>query len=249
MAKYKLIKEYPGSHELGTIIIGSKETMYSKGLGFINYDWAHVETHPEFWEEVIENDYQILSYIKKGSTSCITTKKRGGELHEEFWDIHSIKRLSDGEVFTVGDKFDVVISCKDVIRTIKSIGIGVDGKILTIRHENGIITNTPIIGVFNKIKKAKPPVFLTHDGENIFEGDELWYVNKENLHLSWFVADSNHTFNSDRNAYFLTPIKARDYIRKNKECLSYNDVMEALNLNRWGVERLQELVNKKLGLQ
>jgi len=56
MKKYKLIKQYPGSDPVGTIITGNKETMYSKGLGYRHYDWAHVETHPEYWEEVVEKD-------------------------------------------------------------------------------------------------------------------------------------------------------------------------------------------------
>lgn len=48
-------------------------------------------------------DYEILSYIKKGSKTCTTTKKRGGVRHDEFWNIHSVKRLSDGEIFNIGD--------------------------------------------------------------------------------------------------------------------------------------------------
>jgi hypothetical protein len=57
-------------------------------------------------------DYKIMSYIKKGSKSCITTKKRGGIYHDGFWDIYSVKRLSDGEIFKVGNDTDEGIISK-----------------------------------------------------------------------------------------------------------------------------------------
>ena len=57
-------------------------------------------------------DYEIMSYIKKGSKKCITTKKRGGIYHDGFWDIYSVKRLSDGEIFKVGDDTDEGIISK-----------------------------------------------------------------------------------------------------------------------------------------
>ncbi len=101
MKKYKLIKKFPGSDELGTIITGSKETMYSKGLGYRNYDWVHVEIHPEFWEEIVEKDYEILSQT---SVRVCNPKDNYKVVRNTTPVIHSVKRLSDGEVFTVGDK-------------------------------------------------------------------------------------------------------------------------------------------------
>ena len=47
--KYILKKEYPGSPKLGNIIDN------------LENDW--IENYPEFWEEVVEKDYEILSYI------------------------------------------------------------------------------------------------------------------------------------------------------------------------------------------
>lgn len=49
------------------------------------------------WQEVVEKDYEILSWRNKNSKTI--SHLLSGKNHE----IHSVKRLSDGEVFTIGD--------------------------------------------------------------------------------------------------------------------------------------------------
>jgi len=64
MKKYKLIKEYPGSPKLGTIVekderCGSHIYKYresNSNFGVLKY---HVEDNPEYWEEVIENRFMV----------------------------------------------------------------------------------------------------------------------------------------------------------------------------------------------
>ena len=102
--KYILKKEYPGSPKLGNIIDN------------LENDW--IENYSEFWEEVVEKDYEILSFIvnqdfralRKGE---IVNKERPadrfrgynisagdtkGLLELSHWSIHSVKRISDGEI-------------------------------------------------------------------------------------------------------------------------------------------------------
>jgi hypothetical protein len=86
MKTYKLIKEYPNSPKLG-YISNNKDSRYD------------CSQHPEFWEEVVEKDYEILQM--KNSHGNFYSLFRNEELskHEiENHTIHSIKRLSDGEV-------------------------------------------------------------------------------------------------------------------------------------------------------
>ena len=194
MKKYKLIKEYPSSDSLGTIITGSKETMYSKGLGFRNYDWAHVETHPEYWEEVVEKDYEVL--IAKVVP----------------YTILSVKRLSDGEVFTVGDRAKVYEYGS--VKTIDSMTLVTECS--SMKEGIWLNYNSGSSHITHAVKQIKQPVFLTHDGKDIFEGDTVWYVNKKILTLDHFKTHANVTFRSDLNAYFLTREAAEDYIQKNK---------------------------------
>ena len=225
MKKYKLIKEYPGSDLVGTIITGNKETMYSKGLGYRNYDWAHVETHPEFFEEVVEKDYEIVSYVAKDCDFIIV---KGSEypssldgLPNDYWKILSVKRLSDGEVFTVGDK--VKVYEYGSIKTITEIAVN-DTKSLVkqgiwLRYDYGSSHMTHAIKVEN-------PIFLTHDGKDIFDGDKVWCVNKHSQFIGIdgsFIATSTVHFNSDLIAYFLTMEDADSYIAKNRVLFTTED--------------------------
>ena len=63
MKKYKLIKEYPGSPELGTIVEGKssdgKNYSFSMLGGRVYVIKYHVEDNPEYWEEVNENNYMV----------------------------------------------------------------------------------------------------------------------------------------------------------------------------------------------
>ncbi|CAB4125737.1 hypothetical protein UFOVP54_214 [uncultured Caudovirales phage] len=214
MKKYRLIKEYPASDSLGTIITGSKETMYSKGLGFRNYDWAHVETHPEYWEEVIEKDYEILSYVAKDNPNNITIKKRGGELHDSYWKIHSVKRLSDGEVFTVGDR--VKAYEYGSVKTIDSMDLIT--KCSSMKEGIWLNYNSGSSHIIHATKQVEQPIFLTHDGKDIFAGDKVWYVHKggRNMSINYLIPSLGTTFCSNLNAYFLTREEAEDYIKTNK---------------------------------
>lgn len=51
--KYKLIKEYPGSPELGTIHCSENNIMSWKGTDFY-------ESYPEYWEKVNDNLWWVV---------------------------------------------------------------------------------------------------------------------------------------------------------------------------------------------
>ena len=60
--KYKLIKEYPGSPELGTMVEGDNKCNFSysrnsRQLCVLN---SHVENNPEYWEKVEENIWWVV---------------------------------------------------------------------------------------------------------------------------------------------------------------------------------------------
>ena len=197
----------------GGIILGIHiDKFYTGGLAF-SLCTSKVESLCSI-EKVIEKDYEIVSYVAKDNPNNITTKRRGAHLHEEYWKIHSIKRLSDGEVFTVGDKI-TGYSYEDA-RSIQTIKLCRYIGRIKLEQYKGFTE-------LHSATKAKQPIFLTHDGKDIFEGDTIWYVNKENFYYDYIITHSGVKFNSDLNAYFLTREEAEDYIKRNKVLFTTED--------------------------
>lgn len=106
--KFKLIKKYPGSPELGSIV--SKHSAHTYIMFDGIYPAHSIENHPEFWEEIIKPTYKILSFrslqsFKAGHIVDMEKNNYGPEkyLKSDYWEINSIKRLSDNVVFTIGN--------------------------------------------------------------------------------------------------------------------------------------------------
>lgn len=127
--KYRCIKSYPGGPSLGMTIEPVKAAW--QGLSYwINNNYFNPEDYAEFWEEVVEKDCKILSFkITHFAMYFEATDKNGNSLGMfgppnkresleqciEKYVIYSIKRLSDGEVFTVGDKIKRIFVFDDSI--------------------------------------------------------------------------------------------------------------------------------------
>jgi hypothetical protein len=195
LRKFKLIKEYPGSPKLATELTPKVDKENTDTNNFYwEGSWFNPNDFSEFWEEVLQKDYEILRTCPIVGT------------------IYSVKRLSDGEVFTVGD-------------IIKVRSHGSNKRI----DEIEIIENEPSYsdGIWfqyalgcshlkNAIK-VKQPIFLTHDGKDIFEGDTVWWVRKDSTSaIGRLVIPPGEKFNSDMTAYFLTREEAEGYIKRNK---------------------------------
>ena len=200
MKKFKLIKEYPASPKLGFVVSERHCGLYHNIETGNMYSSQMIESHPEFWEEVIEKDYEIL-------ISRVVP-----------YTILSVKRLSDGEVFTVGDLITGQ-SYADA-RVIEKIKIRYDGSI-ELEQKHG---DTKLVYA----TKAKQPLFITHDKKDIFAGDKVWWVNKKTFEFDYFVPTPSVTFFSDLNTYFLTREEAKNYIERNKPRLSIEDCFKIL---------------------
>ena len=167
-----------------------------------------VVSNPDYWELVEVQNFEILSisfgddiYVKTGetirdfpSTNIVNVFRSEGKVglvtdariqNEGKYNtaINSVKRLSDGTVFTVGD---IVVRHKDenclipnsTHRTISSIYLGTSNDI-RFNAENG--DNAFMLELFSHVKK---PLFTTFDGVDIFEGDTWWYVKLSNLKVN-----------------------------------------------------------------
>jgi len=182
MKKYKLIKTYPGSPELSTEIIETKinslcpvnECYISRKtfmlIGDDSFEIKNPENYPEFWEKVVEKDYEILC-IKHKESKCFY--RNSIDLRNlNFYDIHSVKRLSDGKVFNIGENATTALNNYGPITAFE-----INCNRMYIR------TNGSSKGTFScniKDLKVFKKLFTTEDGVDIFEGDLYHAVTKKN---------------------------------------------------------------------
>lgn len=170
MVKYKLIKEYPGSFvKIGEEVckcISTNEYM------LIKYDSPRisreiVENYPEFWEKVIEKDYEILSFQHKTENifEVVYNNNYSNKTFENY-NIYSIKRLSDGEVFTIGDK------CKWNGNGCSDTGIITKFEI----KNDGLYASNSRCNFHIKWVKRLKSLFTTEDRVDLFDNDSYWWT-------------------------------------------------------------------------
>jgi hypothetical protein len=196
-------------------------------------------------------DYEIMSYIKKGSKTCTTTKKRGGIRHDEFWDIYSVKRISDGEVFTVGDRIDF-----------DERG---EGKLLQIEFEIApadkgtgklcFVNDNWKLGKWfsiNQLHKVKNHIFITHDGVNVYKSDTIWLLHKKtNTKSPYLIRNENDFAKLDLSDYicFSKKEKLNEYMLRHKPCLSLDDIQRAINVSPMLWDKLLAAAEAKLNYE
>jgi hypothetical protein len=248
MKKYKLIKEYPGSPELGSIAYTSKNTLADAHYNYIigedgpfQCSWIlkkHVDNNPEYWEEKIEKDYEILSfgyigYSEEKSPYTVLNKQIKGDYHLGYLSfteemllqrnqcfIHSVKRLSDGEIFTIGD-ICYPINTNYNKHPITKFWFDIPGQ-LRVDSENYSITIKTII-------KAKKPLFTTDDGKEIFEDDNYWIVTDRFYNVDIVKSCTPYRVKKSGIHYFSTKEAAEEYVLLNKPCLSALDVINNIH--------------------
>lgn len=254
--KYKLIKEYPRSLKLNSEITNKK---------IENPNWyylpnaclsivANPENYPEFWQKVVEKDYEILSF-KNIDNNLIYDKyqeiyKNNISIRQinyclEFYKIHSVKRLSDGEIFTIGD----IVKCEDCKGKITSLET-YDNDIYLSGIDNKIpfgFTLCNALDCFEIPQKIKQSLFTTKDGVDIFENDLVTTICSKTLVIQylWKVTEKELYQLKTRNIIcFSTKEKAKEYILMNKPCLSINDITFPRIFD--GEEELIKLVKSKI---
>jgi len=229
MIQYRLIKVYPGSPKLGTIHwfqtdeFGPSSNSIWQGTNFYN-------SHPQFWQKVEEVDYEILKVIDREGT---VISKNGYTFPECFqtlvnakdtFEIFSVKRLSDGEVFTIGDEISTGHFTKNAkIDRIAITTINYQLQGIWVSYKGGSCALSGII------KVNKTPLFTTEDGVDFFKSDFKNHANIYSVNKSNFSLNKNalgFTVFTDACLKFSTKEKAEEWILLNKPVLSLNDLLK-----------------------
>lgn len=155
------------------------------------------------------------------------------------WIIKSVKRLSDGEVFSVGDETNLG-AVKDFSVTAGELLVGFEGK-ESRRYPLNQVT---------KLSK-KQPLFITADGYKIFEENEVIYcVSKQSTLVEEFPSHSVMKQNKYYK-YFHSQQAAEEYLINHAQVLSLDDVLNALQNSRANdnKEKLKQLIHSRLNLK
>ena len=258
MKTYKLLKKYPSlplNWEVDMEVSqGYRGTwaVYSPCSG--NYtdfriSKKEVENNSEFWQEIVKKNFEILSFTlpdstvvtKKGNKYCTEKQSENNGiglenqllmLKQGHRKIHSVKRLSDSVVFTVGDKTT----------------LGVITQIQLNNSSDRLWFDFSTCGGYSKdnyqtLKHSKQPLFTTEDKVQIFEGnlytalfDNWVYLEQEAINN--FILD-NATLR------FSTKETAEEYIFNNKPCLSITDIEEMFDdTSIYRYDQIKYLINK-----
>lgn len=228
--KYRLIKTYPNSPELGAEAKFEKNAEISYDINSGIQYLSIIKNYPEYWEKVAEKDYEILCYSRAFNRYSHSLTKR-----DESWDIHMIKRLSDGVIFSIGDKIDGYSYTNRVI-----LNIELANKKLLFRQCLGY-------SMLEDIKHSKQPLFTTEDGVDIYEGDKIWFVDIDYWIPEERISKKRDIYKNRGLFPFSTKEKAEEYIIMNKPCLSIEDFKKIFTNARTSIiEPLKELVKSKL---
>lgn len=181
--RYRLIRQYPGSPNLDVIIDLSRENWVDDVFLYKSKYWIYnITSNPEFWLELDENQYEILSFRSKKGKNIISSKpewdKDFFEVNKKEWEIYSVKRL-DGEIFTLED----VIGNKFYTDSIKKFIIVRNYIHVTIDTNSTIGINISDIEKINESKYSFNEIFnkLNNNGckvsietlKDIFNGKEI----------------------------------------------------------------------------
>jgi len=229
MKKYKLIKKYPSlptTMEVGFEVEWNERVNryhHAPTLDLFYDDW--VENFPEFWEEVGIKEFKILTQVKDGYLFDEVVEGDGisvcvaSVVSKD--NILKVKRLSDGEVFTLGDRVHfgengIITKFNIILNTL----------LINIDYDKGLGNGYNNVGI-NAIKKRKIPLLITEDGEELFGGDSYYRVLGD-FTLSRFHI--NKTFSNSHTGakFFSTKEKAEEYIKQNKPIFSLKDLSEIM---------------------
>jgi len=168
--------------------------------------------------------------------------------------IKSVRRKSDGEVFTVGDK--ISWGCFGIYETTLT-GFVIKDDDLKFYYDKLPKNGNPCsflgaVGLHKLINTTQPkeepkPLFVTEDGIGIYNVNTTVYkVHKTDFSLEFSNAahiKNNKTYNDKFYFVFSTKAAAEEYILMNKPCLSVNEINE-LMLHRVGGWGERESVKK-----
>ena len=263
MKKYKLIKKYPSLNddwEVGMEVYTNKSYYYkplSEKYSEKSIKIEEIEKNPDFWEympsfkiikltlgdKIKGNIYNVLpdghllldcpeyDGIEE-NPGAITVEDALNSGHK----IYSVERMTDTEIFTVGDKSKTDYKKEGSVHEISSLVLrkkqGIDRKyygqdLIWVNWSNNEGGNW-----IDEIQQCEP-FFTTEDGVDMYDGD-FYYVVYTTKNFS--IGNNNATYenivpkgsNSSPQKTFADLVKAQEYIDLNIPKYSLQDIKNCI---------------------
>ena len=246
LLQYKLLLQYPGlplgfnEHDVVIFDTGRglyfKTDMTARGQGVSRQE---VEENPAFWEKC-QSKYEILSFTDNQGN--IKQKKEDGKFYFPWddedslkgstvdWeilrttkDIHSVKRLSDGQVFTVDDR---------VKHPVDTPSGHMKWEIRSMRIDNGDLRMYSGTGFYKEIEddvsSRSELLFTTEDGVEIYTKDGYYAVDREHFTIVHTSLACRYSGRSPLRIYFSTEQKAKEWVEQNQPKYTKEQIEQAL---------------------
>jgi len=214
LIQYKLIKEYPNSPKKGTIHYYIDENDCSE-------DWLGTDIYKlykEYWEFIDpknNRDYEILGYYTDSNNIS---------------KIKSVKRLTDCEVFKVGE----YVECWNGIFPISEIFIYKNKVRFFMDFQKKNMSDKSSSYTLYNIKKVSK-FFTTDDGMDIFNPEQIVYIVGDDFIVRRIKAvnllheiRSNENYRT-KNKIFYDEFLAEKYVKPHKRIYSRNDILRVFN--------------------
>ena len=257
MKRYKLIKEYPGSPEIGSKVAYSKDSktyVFADRISITEFPIKEIENFPEFWEAYSMYDYQILEFInKKNKAKCEVTDfapavvKEGLVYKEDCYNtyysedyvrknsgefiITKVKRLKGNVVFTLGDNITENIT-----------GLFENWKISELSLKD---TRAFANGLNIEYLEHTIPIGRSEEGDSIYVGDSIWAIEYKTHDFYFFSLKAPKELDTETYKYFTDLDNVKSYRFHKMPCLSYDDVIELVEYSEENSERLEKMVCEK----
>lgn len=237
--------------------INKHNQIFYKSWQSLLYNHFYI-TYGFYLEEILENKNNNNRLYNKDlkSYQC--------KVEEQEFKIHSVKRLLDNKIFTIGDKIEIIdeksskknLTIKDFEIYNVILPIETNTIIIYTKENNGFLGGNKGNGVnLCKVKHYKQPLFTTEDGVDIFENDYCYFVrnNFSPIEKPFHCTKEFWSGNLKFYKWFSTKEAAEEYILMNKPCLSLNNILHnATNDSNGRIEisfdYFKELIKTKLNL-
>ena len=221
--KFKLIREYPESPEIGFVIYERQKNFYSNG----NIEIVNPEKYPEFWEECKDEYPKIVSFWDEPYEHVLKVLDFKGESKEyvrfEGYGGYDCKShvLDNFTIYEVAISEDITFKVGDSFTFKGLFGSGWKKKTTKINgfefNDKNELCAIYYNGSYNMIavkKMMKPAtyVFKCFDGVNLYEGDTCYAVEKDAWEKGYFTKLVGSFIVDEDVLYFSSPESAGQYI-------------------------------------